>query len=121
MPKLIVGVPSDLLADAKVMAAKTGNPLSSIILGLLAGFVKNEAGPLTGNYEILLAYSLGRISAGNAAHQLHLDSESALNKLTLEAGLPIPRLGLQETEAMRKRFAETMDKAAAVPAKVSRH
>jgi hypothetical protein len=111
MPKFTVAIPEELLRDAKAMAAKTGTSMSAIVRLLLEGFVKSEAPPLSGNYEILLKYSLGQLSAPRAAHMLHLETDTELNALALQAGFPLPRLALQETEAMQKRFGEMLDMA----------
>ena len=112
MSNFTVAIPDDLLTDAKVMAAKTGTSLNSIIRLLLDGFIKNECTPLSGNYEILLKYSLGQFTAKKTMKLLHLSSGAELDDLTLNSGLPLPRLSLQETESMQKRFGNMLDKAA---------
>ena len=66
---------------------------------------------MTGNFEILLQYSLGQITAKNAVKQLHLEDNDALNLMTRNSGLPLPRLSMEENEAMRQRFSEMLDKA----------
>ena len=71
----------------------------------------SDASPLTGNYEILLQYSLGQVNAKKAVKLLHLENEASLADLTLKASLPLPRLSLEETEAMRKRFGDMLDRA----------
>ncbi len=67
---------------------------------------------MTGNYDILLKYSLGELTASQAMRRLHItDDEQALNKLTIDANLPLPKLSIEETDAMSKRFGELLDKA----------
>ena len=110
MSNFTVAIPDDLLTDAKVMVAKTGTSVNSIIRVLLDGFVKNERNALSGNYEILLKYSLGQISTAKAVNLLHLADAQALKVLTIQSGLPLPRLSLQEEEAMQKRFGEMLDR-----------
>jgi len=66
---------------------------------------------MTGNYDILLKYSLGEITSAQAMRRLHVNDEQSLNKLTLDANLPLPRLSDKETEVMSKRFGELLDKA----------
>ena len=111
MPNFTVALPDDLLTDAKVAAAKTGTSVNSIIRVLLDGFVKNQRSALSGNYEILLKYSLGQVSPARAVALLHLENGQALNNLAIQAGLPLPRLSPQEEEAMQKRFGEMLDRA----------
>jgi len=111
MSNFTEAIPDDLLTDAKVMAAKAGTSVNALIRTLLDGFVQNESSPMSGNLEILLKYSLGQITPKKAVKLLHLENEAALEKITLHAGFPIPRLSLQETDAMQKRFGEMLDKA----------
>lgn len=110
MSNFTVAIPDDLLTNAKVMAAKAGTSVNALIRTLLDGFVQNESSPMSGNFEILLQYSLGQIAPKKAVKLLHLEDEAALEKVTLQAGFPIPRLSLQETDNMQKRFAEMLDK-----------
>ena len=111
MSNFTVAIPDDLLTDAKVMAAKAGTSVNALIRTLLDGFVQNESSPMSGNFEILLQYSLGQITPKKAVKLLHLEDEAALEKITLQAGFPVPRLSLQETDNMQKRFGEMLDKA----------
>ena len=111
MSNFTVAIPDDLLTDAKVMAAKAGTSVNALIRTLLDGFVHNESSPMSGNFEILLQYSLGQITPKKAVKLLHLEDEAALDRLTLQSGFPIPRLSLQETDNMQKRFGEMLDKA----------
>jgi hypothetical protein len=67
---------------------------------------------MTGNYDILLKYSLGELTSAQAMRRLHLTDEQALNKLTIDAKLPLPKLSDAETDAMSKRFGEMLDRAA---------
>lgn len=106
-----VAIPDELLTAAKVMAAKSGTSLNSIIRNLLDGFVNNESTPLSGNYEILLKYSLGQVAAKKAIKSLHLENVNELNALTIQAGFPIPRVSLQENEDMQRRFSQMLDRA----------
>ena len=110
MSNFTVAIPDDLLADAKVVAAKAGTSLNAILRTLLEGYVRNERGPLTGNYEILFRYSLGQISEKEAVKELHLDDINLLGVLTVKAGLPLPRLSLEETASMKKNFGEMIDR-----------
>lgn len=66
---------------------------------------------MTGNYDILFMYSLGKISAKQAIKRLHITDEQVLNKMTLDAQLPLPKLSEAETNAMQKRFGEMLDNA----------
>ncbi len=111
MSNFTVAIPDELLTDAKVMAAKSGTSLNAIIRTLLEGLVQHGSSPMTGNFEILLQYSLGQITAKNAVKQLHLEDNDALNLMTRNSGLPLPRLSMEENEAMRQRFSEMLDKA----------
>jgi plasmid stability protein len=111
MSNFIVAIPDELLTDAKVMAAKTGTSLNAIIRSLLDGFVQSESSPMAGNFELLLKYSLGQLTAKQTIKLLHLKDEAALHVLTLKAGFPLPRLSIQETEIMKKRFSEMLAKA----------
>ncbi len=111
MSNFTVAIPDDLLTNAKVMAAKAGTSVNALIRTLLDGFVQNESSPMSGNFEILLQYSLGQITPKKAVKLLHLEDEAALEKITLQAGFPVPRLSLQETDNMQKRFGEMLDKA----------
>ena len=113
MSNFTVAIPDDLLTNAKVMAAKAGTSVNALIRTLLDGFVQNESSPMSGNFEILLKYSLGQITPMKAVKLLHLEDEAALEKITLQAGVPIPKLSLQETDNMQKRFAEMLDKTSA--------
>lgn len=110
MTNFTVAIPDDLLADAKVCAAKTGTSVNSIIRVLLEGFVKNENSPLSGNYEILFKYSLGQITGQKAMKLLHLDDDEVLRLMVLHAGLPLPRLSESENEAMSKKFGEMVER-----------
>ena len=110
MPRITITVPDELLADAKACAAKAGVSVSELVRHLLAGHVRNERAPLPGNFEILLRFSLGQVSERDAMAELHLDDEDALSVLTILAGLPLPRLSLEETAAMRKNFGEMLDR-----------
>lgn len=110
MANFTVAIPDDLLADAKVAAAKAGTSLNAIIRTLLEGYVRNERAPLTGNYEILFRYSIGQISEQDAVEELHLDDSDALHALTVQAGLALPRLSLEETAAMKRKFGEMIDR-----------
>jgi len=111
MSNFTVAIPDDLLTNAKVMAAKAGTSVNALIRTLLDGFVQNESSPMSGNFEILLQYSLGQITPKKAIKLLHLEDDAALEKITLQAGFPVPRLSLQETDNMQKRFGEMLDKA----------
>ena len=111
MSNFTVAIPDELLTDAKVMAAKSGTSLNAIIRTLLDGFVQHRSSLMTGNFEILLQYSLGQITAKNAVKQLHLEDNDVLNLMTRRSGLPLPRLPMEENEAMRQRFSEMLDKA----------
>ena len=111
MSNFTVAIPDDLLTNTKVMAAKAGTSVNALIRTLLDGFVQNESSPMSGNFEILLQYSLGQITPKKAVKLLHLEDEAALEKITLQAGFPVPRLSLQETDNMQKRFGEMLDKA----------
>lgn len=113
MSNFTVAIPDELLADAKVTAAKAGASLNAIIRTLLEGFVRQESSPMTGNFEILLQCSLGQITDKNAVKQLHLKDNAALHLMMRGSGLPLPRLSTEENEAMRKRFSEMLDKAKA--------
>jgi plasmid stability protein len=110
MSNFTVAIPDDLLADAKVCAAKAGTSVNSIIRQLLEGYVRNESTPLSGNYEILFKYSLGQIPERTAMKELHLDDEESLSALTIQAGLPLPRLSLEETAVMQKNLGEMIDR-----------
>lgn len=110
MSNFTVAIPDDLLSDAKVCAAKAGTSVNSIIRVLLEGYVRNECVPLSGNYEILFKYSLGQIPEHKAIKELHLDDSETLNALTIQAGLPLPRLSLEETDAMQKTFGKMIDR-----------
>jgi hypothetical protein len=111
MSNFTVAIPDDLLTDAKVMAAKSGTSVNALICTLLEGFVKNKSSPMSGNFDILLQYSLGQITPRKAVKLLHLEDDATLNRVTLQAGFPIPRLSLQETDNMQRRFGEMLDKA----------
>ena len=110
MSNFTAAIPDDLLADAKVCAAKAGTSVNAIIRLLLEGYTRNESAPLTGNYEILFRYSLGQIPEREAVEELHLNDRDSLNALTVQAGLPLPRLSLEETAAMKKWFGEMIDR-----------
>lgn len=66
---------------------------------------------MTGNYDILLKYSLGELTSAQAMRRLHIADEQLLNKMTLDAQLPLPKLSEAETNAMQKRFGEMLDNA----------
>jgi hypothetical protein len=110
MTNFTVAIPDNLLADAKVCAAKAGTSVNSILRVLLEGFVRNASAPLSGNSEILFKYSLGQMTEQKAIKLLHLDDEDDLRRMVLHAGLPLPRLSEQETEAMSKKFGEMIDR-----------
>jgi hypothetical protein len=42
--------------------------------------------------------------------ELHLDDEESLSALTIQAGLPLPRLSLEETAVMQKNLGEMIDR-----------
>lgn len=111
MSNFTVAIPDDLLTDAKVLAAKTNASLNSIIRMLLEGFVKNESTTMSGNYEILMRYSLGQISTIRAMSLLHLDDIGSLKNLVVQSGLPLQRPSVQEEDAMQKRFSKMLDRA----------
>lgn len=123
MSKFTVSIPDDLLADAKSLAANSGTSLSEIVRLLLDGFVANGATALAGNHEILLKYSLGKLSAAEASKALHLDTANELHTLTLQAGFPLPRLSRQDEDAMQQRFSKMLDRCtpAPKPATSSKH
>jgi len=111
MVNFTVALPDDLLTDAKVFAAKTGTSVNSILRVLLEGFVRNESTIMPGNYELLLKYSLGQLPPAKAMKSLHLGNIDEVNGMVIQAGLPVPRLSISETEAMQKRFGEMLDRA----------
>lgn len=111
MPNFTVAIPADLLADAKVAAARANTSLSQLVRVLLEGCVKNQSIAMSGNFDILLRFSLGQITAQQAQKLLHLDDPLVLDTMLSSAGLPMPRLSLQQTDAMQRRFGEMLDRA----------
>lgn len=112
MSNFTVSIPDDLLTEAKVVAARSGVSLNAIIRNLLEGVVQNTSVSMSGNFEILMKYSLGQVSAKRAGILLHLEDESLLVDMTKKAGLPIPTIALREAESMRKRFGKMLDQCA---------
>lgn len=110
MSNFTVAIPDDLLADAKIAAAKAGTSVNSVIRTLLEGFVRNESGPLTGNFEIIFRYSIGKLTAAKAVQELHLDTDEQLRAMTLQSGLPLPRLSINETDGMEKHFGTMVER-----------
>ena len=111
MSNFTVAIPDELLTEAKVTAARSGTSLNAIIRTLLEGFVQHKSSPMTGNFEILLQYSLGQVTAKNAVRQLHLEDDAALHAMIRGSGLPLPRLSTEENEVMCKRFGEMLEQA----------
>lgn len=109
MSNFTVSIPDDLLTDAKVVAAKTGTSVNAIIRLLLDGFVQKQRLTMSGNFEILLRYSLGSISAKTAVKQLHLEDEESLYRLLSCEKLPVSRLSSEVTDGMQKRFTTMCD------------
>jgi hypothetical protein len=110
MASITIEIPDALLSDAQAVAERANTPIEVIIGQLLEGYVQHLATRLPGNYEILFQYSLGRITEARATAALHLDDAEHLKWLTLQAGLPVPRLSLQESAAMQMHFAEMIDR-----------
>jgi len=110
MANFTVAIPDELLAEAKVAAARTDTSVNAILRQLLEGFVRGQAAALPGNFEVLFRYSLGQVSGQEAIKALHLADEETLHRMTIQAGFPLPRLSLQETAAMRKVAGDMMDR-----------
>lgn len=117
MAKLVIDVPDDLLREARQFATKSGTPLAEIVRGLITLHVDRQRCVLGGNYEILLDYSLGKRQHRSVMTELHFEHEEDLMRLMWEAGLPMPRLKREETDAMRRRFAEMLDICGTLPKK----
>jgi len=112
MAARLIEIPEALAVEVDAMAAKAGVSTNEVVRALLEGFVQAERAPLSGNIEILLQFSLGQLEAAKAAQMLHLADENILYLLVRQVGLPLPRLSLEQTEAMRKQFGEMLDKCA---------
>lgn len=110
MAKLVIDVPDDLLREARHFATKSGTPLAAIVRKLIETHVGRQKCLLGGNYEILLDYSLGTREHRSVMEELHFDYDEDLIRLLREAGLPMPRLKREETDAMRRRFGEMLDR-----------
>lgn len=67
---------------------------------------------MTDNYDILLKYSLAEPTSAQALRCLNFTDEQSLNKLELDAKLPLPKLDNEETGAMQTRFSQMLDNAA---------
>ncbi len=117
MAKLVIGVPDDLLREARQFATKTGTPLAEIVRKLIETHVARQRCVLGGNYQILLDYSLGKREHRSVMQELHFDYDEDLMRLMWEAGLPMPRLKREETDAMRRRFDEMLDICGTLPRK----
>lgn len=110
MAKLVIDVSDDLLREARQFATKCGTPLAAIVRRLIESHVGRQKCLLGGNYEILLDYSLGKRERRSVMKELHLEYDEDLMRLMWEAGLPMPRLKREETDAMRRRFGEMLDR-----------
>lgn len=109
MSNFTVSIPDELLSRAKIVAAMTNTSINATIRSLLERHVQLLEKPLSGNYEILFKYSLGNINEDAVIRDLHLGSSEDLKILVLQAGLPLPRISLEEQKEMQDRFAKVLD------------
>jgi len=111
MGNFTVSIPEDLLSRAKVVAAMTNTSVNATVRALLEQHVQMLEKPLSGNYELLFKYSLGQLSEDSLIRDLHLESHEELRILVLQAGLPLPRLSLDEQKEMQDRFSKILDES----------
>ena len=110
MTNFTVAIPNDLLSETKVIAAKTNTSVNAIIRMLLEGFIENKNAIMSGNSEILLKYSLGKISTKEAMKQLHVPNKENLDFMVVQSGFPIPRI-LEKIELnMQNKFSDMLDR-----------
>lgn len=96
-------VDRDLLRRAKVIAAKTDTSVNALFNAelryLVETFESAEAAD-NRNFRVLFDFSMGRIDSRAAIQSLGLDGEEDLFMLMAQARLPMPRLPLEQTQAM---------------------
>ena len=93
MANITFSFDQDALAKAKSFAAKHAVSLNSLVaayLDSLAG--KNTAGELSRNEQVLMAYSLGKISLMAAMQDLHVNDPGIVFALLKSSGYPFPKL-----------------------------
>jgi hypothetical protein len=93
MANITFSIEDDVLAKAKGFAAKHAVSLNSLIAAYLSSIgQKNTAGEKSKNDEVLLAYSLGKISLMTAAQKLQVNDPGVVFALLRASGYPFPKL-----------------------------
>ena len=110
MANFTVAIPDELLAKSKVVAALAETSVNALIRALLEGHIESSSSALSGNYQILFRYSIGKITEEKALALLQQPDRERLHNLVRHAGLPLPRLDLQEAKKMQETFSEMIDR-----------
>lgn len=96
-------VDRELLKRAKIIAAKLDTSINALFNTQLRYLVETfEQGERNqnGNYQTLLAFSLGKLDYRAAIAKLGIDNEEDLFLLMAQAHLPMPRLPETQTREM---------------------
>jgi hypothetical protein len=102
-------VDRELLKRAKVLAARNDTSVNALLNAQLRYLVETfESATVShnDNYTILLAFSLGKLDAGQVFERLGIDSDEDLFLLMAHARLPMPRLPEAETERMVEQLMQ---------------
>lgn len=110
MAILAIHVPNKVMRDLRRNARQHGVSVNRLVRRLIDGHAQlNDPHGLSGVYEILLDYVLGKISQGKACAQIGVDRWT-LWDLTRAAYLPEPRLSKRRTEAMVRGLHEFLER-----------
>ncbi len=102
-------VDRELLKRAKVLAARNDTSVNALLNAQLRYLVETfESATVShnDNYTTLLAFSLGKLDAGQVFERLGIDSDEDLFLLMAHARLPMPRLPEAETERMVEQLMQ---------------
>lgn len=104
MAKLMIEIPDELLRKARMHCRRMNTPLAVMMRRLVEGHVDRMEG-LGGNYEILVDFSLGRITQWQAMKKLSIGSQFGFRELMAASRLPMPR---QRRDQIRAMVRETL-------------
>lgn len=110
MAILAIHVPDKVMRDLRRNARQHGVSVNRLVRRLVDGSADlHDPNRLSGVYEDLLSYALGRITQSCVCRRLRVDRWT-LYELLHAAGLPQPRLAAKRTHAMAREFAEFLER-----------
>jgi hypothetical protein len=103
MPNLTVTIDAALLRAVKVHAARTGTSITRIVREHLAEVTGLQ--PRADDDDILARYARAEIGRHEGMRTLGVDYGTLLEMMA-KRGLSVPRVPVQEAEAMARTFAQ---------------